>query len=647
MKNILDIRVQKLFLITCTLKIGSSFLGWLFQDPWILGFAVPLLIMGTYIVLGYFRRDNEVTDEKFADTCYYLGFIFTITSIIFSLFDLPHIGTRIQDIAVRFGAAMVSTVLGLAVRVYLVSFKKDVADAIKDAEDAVLDATRKFTEQLNVALERLRDFESQVDTAAKTSVERVNLQVETLSKNHADKLTSFFNDLTNKNQEAFTSALSEVKSASQKLAESVDGYSLGMRANLVSIEAKVGAFADAVTERLKTTTFPDDYFAEHLKSPLSQLKDSSSALATGIKSSLQEVTESTTVLSLALKKLRDKASATEGSIETVLKLTQQQQAVLNAAQGQVTSLEQLGATLTRINDGLSNALAGFVTSNGLSSELTGRVSGLIADGAETRKTLEAALTGVTETLKAQVQATHTVVKTLDVSTAANQEFAHTLAGKLDTSIVAAESAATALTAATNASTAAVGKLDAVAVAEMKAAQAFDALGQQATLALSRVDGAMKHFQGMVHQLTKLDATLRALGSESKIAEQSSQVGSNGVPSPAGVSSSAFTSSPDLPLPLFQQTHNALQVELAQPAFSNGQEVAPIETHPSFPPTSSGQADTFGHSSRNGSSHVIHTTEGPAEQMPATPQIQVPPLGFKLLEQGIAEMPRSPQQPPSK
>ena len=254
MKSILDIRVQKLFVVALVLKVGASILGWRLQDPWVWGFTVPLFIMCAYIGIGSFRRDNEVTDEKFADSCYYLGFIFTITSIIISLFDLQHIGTRIQDIGVRFGAAMVSTVLGLGVRVYLVSFKKDVTEAIKDAEDAVLDATRKFTEQLTVALERLRDFEAQVDTAAKTSVERVNLQVESLSKNHADKLSAFFSDLTNKNQEAFTSALAEVKSSSQKLAEAVDGYSMGMRSNLASIEAKVGTFTDAVTERLKTSS---------------------------------------------------------------------------------------------------------------------------------------------------------------------------------------------------------------------------------------------------------------------------------------------------------------------------------------------------------------------------------------------------------
>ncbi|AJG25004.1 hypothetical protein [Cupriavidus basilensis] len=513
MKSIFDIRVQKLFLVTLILKVGSSFLGWKLRDPWILGFTVPLLIMGAYIALGYFRRENDLTDEKFADTCYYLGFIFTITSIIFSLFDLPNIGTRIQDIAVRFGAAMVSTVLGLGVRVYLVSFKKDVADAIKDAEDAVLDATRKFTEQLTIALERLRDFESQVDTAAKASVERVNMQVENLSKNHAEKLTAFFADLTTRNQNAFMQALGGVKAASQRLSDSVDGYSQGMRANLASIEAKVGAFTDAVTDRLKTTTFPDDYFAQHLSDPLAQLKASSTALAGGIKASFHEVNESTVVLSAALKKLKDKAGATEGSLETVLKLTQQQQAVLDTAQGQLTALEQLGATLIKFDETLASTLAGVAASNNATNELSARVAGVISDGAETRRAVESGLSGVIEKLHTQAQATQSVAAKIEANATATRAAAETISSKLASNTIAAETASTNLVAAAEASQSVVGKLESVAVADLKAVQTLSTLGQHATTAVGRVDQAVEQLQSMVRQLTSLDTALRAQSSE--------------------------------------------------------------------------------------------------------------------------------------
>lgn len=637
MNIIFDIRVQKLFFITFVLKVGSSFLGWYFQDPWILGFTIPLVIMCAYILLGHFRHDNEVTDEKFADTCYYLGFIFTITSIIFSLFDLPHIGTRIQDIAVRFGAAMVSTVLGLAVRVYLVSFKKDAADAIKDAEDAILDATRKFTAQLTIVLERLRDFETQVDTTAKASVERVNSQVEDLSKNHADKLTAFFTDLTSKNQETLTSALAEVKTASQKLAVSVDGYALGMRANLESIEARVGSFTDAVTKRLKTTTFPDDFFARHLSSPLTQLKASSSELAAGIKGSLQEVTESSSVLSSALKKLQDKASATEGSLDTVLKLTQQQQAVLDAAHGQITSLEQLGGTLKDIDETLASTLAGLASNNSLTLDLTACISNVVADGAETRRTLEAALNGVTETLKAQVQATNTVVTTLDAGTAASKESAQELASRLDASTTASEAAYSALTAASNSSTVVVDKLNAVAAADMMAVQAISALGQQVATALNRVDGAVEQLQGMVRQFTELDMPLQAHGSENTTVESHLQGDASG-----GLS--ATNVSPPL---LGQPAPRLPQVQPIQTAHSGEQAAAPAWTRPASPiPSPAGLEATAlppGNSATHGAVSTGNSAAGPA---PDAPQNQVPPPGLRLPEQSAASTPLIHQPPPS-
>lgn len=512
MLRVLDIRVQKLFLIVLTLKVFSSGLGWYFGFPWSLGFWTPLALMSAYIVLGLQRRDNDVADEKFADTCYYLGFIFTITSIIFSLFDLPNIGTKIQEIAVRFGAAMVSTVLGLGVRVYLVSFKQDVADAIKDAEEAVIEASHKFREQLVITFERLRDFESQVDIASKATVERVNMQVEALSKNHADKLTDFFTGLTARNQEVFSLALAEVKTASLRLSDSVDGYSQGMRANLTSIETKVGAFTEAVTDRLKTTTFPDDYFSRNLAAPLNQLQSAADDISSTVRRASTGVGESSVVLADALKKLGDKANATEGSLDTVLKLTEQQQAVLTTAQGQLTVLEQLSSTLVGFDALFTKTLAGINASSTVSAELTMRVAAVAIEGAEARKALDKSLADVvqklganahaTETLSTQVGATATASKQIAVQLAASATVTQTVAGKL-----AANSAASALVA---------GKLDGIAAADIEAAKTLSTLGNHASTAIDKVDNAVEQLQGMVRQLASLDTALREQSTELRV-----------------------------------------------------------------------------------------------------------------------------------
>jgi len=475
MPNIFEVKTQKLFLITIILKIGSSILGWKFNDPWVLGFAVPLIIMTIYILLGFNRRGNDLTDEKFADSCYFLGFIFTITSIILSLFDLPNIGMRIQDIAIRFGAAMVTTVFGLGVRVYLIGFKKEFADAVQESEDSIIDASQKFREQLFIAFEKFRDFQADVDTAAKATIERVNMQIEELSKNHADKLTDFFAVLTTQNQEAFTQALDGVMTASRRLSGSVDLYSEGMRENMTSIESKVVAFTEAVTNRLSTTTFPDEYFAKHLKAPLAQLMSSTNVISDSIKLTAAEVSESSVVLTAALKTLRSKAKSTEGSLDKVLNLTVQQSAVLEAANGQLTTLESLTGMLSGLDTSLSSTLAGINNSNAATSDLTTRVDTMITENAYARQSLETALTEVIGKLITNASATNAVSANL----AANASATNLVAGKI---------------------------ADAVA-ADAVIANTLDLLNQQASSIIGRLDQAVDQFQNLVRQMSVLDSSL--------------------------------------------------------------------------------------------------------------------------------------------
>ena len=347
MRRIQDIPLQKLFVITISLKVLSSGIGWYIGDPWLLGLVVPLVIMSAYIVLGIKRTDSNVSDEKFADSCYYLGFIFTITSIIFSLFDLPNIGTKITLIAVRFGAAMVSTVFGLVVRVYLVSFKQDAADAVAAVEDRVIEASNRFKEHITIAFEKLRNFEQQVDIGTRATVDRVNLQLEALSKSYAAKLTEFFKELAAENKDASIHALGEVKEASLRLSRSVDEYSKALNSSLKGIEDKATEFAGAVTDRLKTTTFPDDYFAKNLAEPVAKLRESANAIAAGVSDASQDVKASTVLLSTALKSLRMKATNVETALDRVIKLADTQGLIVAKAESQVNALTELSQSIQR------------------------------------------------------------------------------------------------------------------------------------------------------------------------------------------------------------------------------------------------------------------------------------------------------------
>jgi len=302
-------RLQNLFLLTIVGKVASQFLGWRFGMPWSLGFAVPLAMMALYIAVGLWRPDPDISEEKFGDSCYYLGFVFTITSIIFSLFDLPDIATRMPDIAVRFGAAMVSTVSGLVVRVYLVGFQRDVDDATREAEQAVIDATRRFHDQLVLSTERLRDFGSQVDRASRETVERVNLEVERLALDHSARLGELVGGLVQRQEGVFHAALEQVRESSHALGGAVQEVVVQVR-----------------------------------------------AAGTGVSAASEEMT-------VAMRRLRNRALESEEILEAVQRVAAQQATMLESARGQVAAMTALaqrwGALEGRLLDVLER-LAGDV-----------------------------------------------------------------------------------------------------------------------------------------------------------------------------------------------------------------------------------------------------------------------------------------------
>jgi hypothetical protein len=426
MNALLSIRVQKLFLMAVIFKVVSAFWGWYLQMQWSLGFALPLLVMAAYIVLGLKRQDRDVTDEKFADSCYYLGFIFTITSIVFSLFDLPSIGERIQDIAVRFGAAMVSTVAGLIVRVYLVSFRPDSSDALQDAEDAVLEAAQRFREQLVMAYEKLGDFQSQVITATQTSVDAVRLQVEKLAQDHSARMEQVFVELNERNQLAITHALSEVSNASGRMAQLVDGYAEGMKGSLLSLGNKVDAFGDAVTQRLKTTTFPDDYFASRLEAPLEQLKAASLQVSEQVQAAAGGASEAAGLLTGAIRKLKTKAAQAEESLDTVVRLTTAQHSLFDASAAQLEQLQRLGVVLAEVQQALQASATASVANAAGNEEVRARVTAVVSAVEASQKAVVDAMGQVSSRLDAERDASSSLGRQVQNAEAATKELAQEL-----------------------------------------------------------------------------------------------------------------------------------------------------------------------------------------------------------------------------
>jgi hypothetical protein len=369
-----ELRIQNVFLLAIGLKVLSSLLGWYVGDPWILGFAVPLLVMAAYIAIGLARGRGDVSDEKFADSCYYMGFIFTITSLVFSLFDLPQIADKISSIAVRFGAAMISTVAGLAVRVYLVSFRQDATDALHIAEDALVEAYARFRERLLMTVEKMQDFESEVELATRGTIERVNLQLEAVGTSSGERLREHFTALALENRTLTQRLFNEMEAANAQVGRVVARYAETLETQLGRIDATSTAFSAALTKRLERTTFPDDYFSRALAQPLHELTNNTHAVADEVGAISRGIHATADALFSSLQATVDRTALVDGALDKVLALARQQERITALGNAQAERLAMVAERLANLDETMNTIAGALQRQNVASTDLRQAIS---------------------------------------------------------------------------------------------------------------------------------------------------------------------------------------------------------------------------------------------------------------------------------
>lgn len=344
------ISAKRLFGLVLVLKVFSSLLGWWLNSPWILGFTIPLALMAAYIAIGTLLRDrDEVSDEKFADSCYYLGFIFTITSIIICLLDIRQISSHLNDIAVRFGAAMVSTALGLGIRVYLVNFKKDALDLLETAEDDLLISIRAFQTHLEFVIDRVKAFTAAVNDATSTAIASVNLNIEAVGDACTKHLAEQSETVSQHNRQISEQLAGHLSKVSQNLEISASNYIDALVESIKRIQVRLDEFTSQLHQRLNDVVFPEDYFVSTLQPPVETLATSMSAISREISNSATDFKIGFDKVTHAFGQVSSSADNVSGSIETVNSLVGIQRELVSSIREQAEVVKQLVSSITSLD----------------------------------------------------------------------------------------------------------------------------------------------------------------------------------------------------------------------------------------------------------------------------------------------------------
>lgn len=104
----------------------------------------------------------RIREDQLGDNCYYLGFLFTLASLAYALYQFGGSsekgGGDVDQIVANFGLALGSTITGILLRVLINQARRDVLETEQDARMALAEAVVRLRTNIDDAVLALGSF---------------------------------------------------------------------------------------------------------------------------------------------------------------------------------------------------------------------------------------------------------------------------------------------------------------------------------------------------------------------------------------------------------------------------------------------------------------------------------------------------------
>lgn len=330
-------RVQTYFFVAFVLKAVLATASFVLKEPIWLGFIIPLIVMTGYWVVGFHVREKwntQLTLAKFADSVYYLGFLFTVISIIICLLDIESMGDSLYGMAMRFGAAMCSTALGMLARVMHTGFKVDTNDVAKGVEERAVRSAEELTIAFDASSQQLALFRDQVMAASKEAVQSVHEQISAIAQHSTNAMDVYFSNATVQSNQAFERMLNQASEASKQMLSTISELSGKSAQTLTLMEGHALDFGKKAGERLEQTIFPDNLFTQKLNPAITELSGATNGLNEDISTLALDVKASARMVGTAIRSLNTKTQALGDAVLAVGSIVESQDRLIESMKAQ-------------------------------------------------------------------------------------------------------------------------------------------------------------------------------------------------------------------------------------------------------------------------------------------------------------------------
>lgn len=281
---------------------------------------VGLIIL--YAVIMYFLGNFRLRADQVGDNCYYLGFLYTLMSLGYTLFVFSGSqGVLVNEIIANFGIALASTIAGISLRVVFHQMRVDSADVEREARLTLAQAATDLKSEMEDTVVNFNDFSRQMKQSIAESIQEVG-----------ESASGALLESMERHSES-------VSSATKFIAQSLADYSQASSLLHKQTEEHTRAFIE-LTKKLDAIDIPEDAVTRKISPVLEDLQ-------IAFEKILERLETSDEVLARATEISRS-AETTLGHVDGEAKSIAKTSAALKAIEHDATGL---AARLREIREG--------------------------------------------------------------------------------------------------------------------------------------------------------------------------------------------------------------------------------------------------------------------------------------------------------
>ncbi|KRA05678.1 hypothetical protein ASD74_04195 [Rhizobium sp. Root564] len=299
--------------------IGATtiWFGKLYDLDIVLVTVIPVLLMLAYFALNMLPG-LRLLNEQAGDNLYYMGFIFTLTSLGISLFKFTG-QASIEDVVRNFGVAIVSTIAGIALRIFFNQMRRDPVDIERAVRHELAEMTRRVRSELDSSAmefstyrrtsnQMLSEGFEEIAKQAALNGEAVRSSIEAMSL----KATTTIDETATRLMATLEQTRSNLSEIAEKNSTTTADLSSRLEKSMEAVEDKLVALAttlENLQQRYSAAKSPDEVIRIEVSPTVSELKELVSTSTVAIAQNARTTQETAKKIVTALSAFKSTAAS--------------------------------------------------------------------------------------------------------------------------------------------------------------------------------------------------------------------------------------------------------------------------------------------------------------------------------------------------